>query len=156
MKIPKGYDPSKLPKGASLRTQVLKLLQDIYGNKATGRVWNWYLDKGLWETGFVKSSINPCVYYKGEIMLVYIDDCILMSPSDQAIDKAITVLKALKQNFTIKDKGSVGDCLDVKINNNKDGMKTLSQPQVINLILQNFYTRIWMAKTLRVTFIITG
>ena len=66
-----------------LRIHVLKLLQNIYGNKAAGRVWNQYLDKGLWEAGFVKSSINPCVYYKGEvIMLVYIDDCILMSPSD--------------------------------------------------------------------------
>ena len=61
-------------------------------------------------------------------MLVYIDDCILMSPSDRAIEKAIAMLKALKQNFMIEDEGYVGDCLGVKISHNSDGTIMLSQP----------------------------
>ena len=70
-------------------------------------------------------------------MLVYINDCILMSSSDKAINKAITSLKASKQNFTIEDEASVGVFLGVKIRHNSDGTITLTQPQLINSILQD-------------------
>ena len=58
-------------------------------------------------------------------MLVYINNCVLMSPSDRVIDKAFTLLKALKQNFMIKDEGSIGDFLGVKINHDNDRMTML-------------------------------
>ena len=47
MKFPQGYDSKYLPEGVTKGSHVLKLLRNIYGNKAAGRVWNKYLDKGL-------------------------------------------------------------------------------------------------------------
>ena len=60
-----------------------------------------------------------------------------MSPSDKAIEKAITSLKASKQNITIKDDSLVRDFLGMKISHNNDGTITLTQPQLIDSILQD-------------------
>ena len=105
MKLPQGYNTKYLLEGAMKGSHVLKLLHNIYGNKAAGRVWNKYLDKGLQEAGFMPSKVDPCLYYKeGVVLLVYIDDCILMSTMDMAIDETIHALRLSKQNLTIKMK----------------------------------------------------
>ena len=54
-----------------------------------------------------------------------------------AIDKAINTLRSSKQNFTIEDEGAVGDFLGVKINLSDDGAITLTQPQLINSIIDD-------------------
>ena len=119
-------------------SHVLKLLHNIYGNKVAGCVWNKYADRGLQEAGFEPSKVDPCLYYKGRVvLLVYVDDCILMSTMDMAINKAISSLRSSKQNFTIEDEGAVGDFLGVKIDHSNDGTITLTQPQLINLIIED-------------------
>ena len=40
MKFPQGYDSKYLPEGVTKGSHVLKLLCNIYGNKAAGRIWN--------------------------------------------------------------------------------------------------------------------
>ena len=59
MKFPQGYDSKYLPEGVTKGSHVLKLLHNIYGNKAAGRVWNKYHDKGLQEAGFEPSNVDP-------------------------------------------------------------------------------------------------
>ena len=59
MKFPQGYDSKYLPEGVTKGSHVLKLLRNIYGNKAAGRVWNKYHDKGLQEAGFEPSNVDP-------------------------------------------------------------------------------------------------
>ena len=94
MKFPQGYDNKYLPDGVTKGSHVLKLLRNIYGNKAAGQVQNKYLDKGLCEAGFEPSKIDPCLYYKGgAILLVYIDDCILIGISVAGIDEAVCMLR---------------------------------------------------------------
>ena len=61
MKFPQGYNNKYLPDGITKGSHVLKLLCHIYGNKAAGRVWNKYLDKGLREVGFELSKVDPCL-----------------------------------------------------------------------------------------------
>ena len=119
-------------------SHILKLLCNIYGNKAAGHIWNKYLDKGLQEAGFEPSKVDPCLYYKGGVvLLVYVDDCILMSTMDAAINETIRTLRSSKQNFTIEDEGVVSDFLGVKIDCSNDGMITLTQPQLINSIIED-------------------
>ena len=138
MKFPQGYNSTYLPEGATKGSHVLKLLRNIYSNKAAGQVWNKFLDKGLQEAGFEPSKVDPCLYYKGGvILLVYIDDCILMAVTDAVIDEAVCVLRLSKQNFTIEDEGTVGNFLGVRINCHDDGTITLSQPQLIDLIMED-------------------
>ena len=138
MKFPQGYNSKYLPEGVTRGSHVLKLLRNIYSNKAAGRVWNKYLDKGLQEAGFEPSKVDPCLYYKeGVILLVYVDGCILMGTTDAAIDEAIHALRASKQNFTIEDEGAVGNFLGVKIDCSDDGTNMLTQPQLIDLIIED-------------------
>ena len=93
---------------------------------------------GLQEAGFEPSKVDPCLYYKGGVvLLIYVDDCILMSTTDVAIDEVISLLRSSKQNFTIEDEGAVGDFLGVKIDCSDNGTITLTQPQLINLIIKN-------------------
>ena len=42
--------------GISRKTHALKLLQNIYGQKQAGQVWNQYLDEGMIEAGFTPST----------------------------------------------------------------------------------------------------
>ena len=138
MKLPQGYDSKFLPEGVTKQSHVLKLLRNIYGNNTAGHIWNKYLDRGLQEAGFEPSKVDPCLYYKGGVvLLIYVDDCILMSTMDVAIDEAISTLRSSKQNFTIEDEGAVGDFLGVKIDCSDDGMITLTQPQLIDLIIED-------------------
>jgi hypothetical protein len=54
------------------------------GQKQAGRVWNEYLVAGLVERGFIPSTVDECVFYKGKtILLVYVDDVILCGPKVQ-------------------------------------------------------------------------
>ena len=138
MKFPQGYDSKFLPEGVTKGSHILNLLCNIYGNKVAGHVWNKYLDRGLQEAGFKPSKVDPCLYYKGGVvLLIYVADYILMSPMDVAIDKAISALRFSKQNFTIEDEGAVGNFLGVKIDCSDNGMITLTQPQLINSIIED-------------------
>ena len=137
MKFPQGYDSKYLPEGVTKGSHVLKLLHNIYGNKAAGRIWNKYLDNGLQEAGFKPSKVNPCLYYKeGVILLVYVDNCILMGTMDAVINEAVHALISSKQNFTIKDEGVVSNFLGVRIDCSDDSMFMLTQPQLIDSIIE--------------------
>jgi Reverse transcriptase (RNA-dependent DNA polymerase) len=67
MKIPKG---SKIRRGTN-RTHVLKLLQNLFGQKQAGRVWNQHLHKILIELGWSQSQVNDCLYYKRDVLFWY-------------------------------------------------------------------------------------
>ena len=86
MSIPKGY----MIKGASHGSHVIKLVKNLYGQKQAGRVWNKHLNAGLMKIRFKPSLIDPCIYYKRNVViLVYVDDGIFLSPSNKSIDNAI-------------------------------------------------------------------
>ena len=101
------------PRASPLRrADVDLLLRNIYGTKQAPRVWFHCLEKGLKDLGFTPSKLDPCLFYRGNlIFLVYIDDCILMSPKLTEIEEAIDDLKRAKENFTIDDLGDVDDYL---------------------------------------------
>ena len=60
-----------------------------------------------------------------------------MGTTDAAIDEALHALRASKQNFIIKDEGVVGDFLGVKIDHSDDITITLTQPQLIDSIIED-------------------
>ena len=71
------------------------------------------------------------------ILLIYVDDCILVGITDAVIDKAVGVLRLSKQNFTIEDEWTVGVFLGVRINHHDNGTITLTQPQLIDSIIED-------------------
>jgi Reverse transcriptase (RNA-dependent DNA polymerase) len=129
MEIPKGFEvPNKQ------RDYVLKLINNLYGQKQAGRIWNKFLVKGLQELGFQQSKVDYCVLWRQSVMLViYTDDTIVTGPSDKLIDQAIN---DIGRNFEITHSPSVSDFLGVKIC--REGSQvSLSQPQLIASILKD-------------------
>ena len=86
MRIPKGFTID----GVTRETHALKLLQNLYGQKQAGRVWNKHLHEILLELGWIQSTADDCVYYKGDVIFcVYVDDGIFFSINKESIDKCI-------------------------------------------------------------------
>ena len=115
---------------------LLKLKQNVYGQPQSGRVWNNYLNEILTKkVGFVRSKVDECVYYRGNVMYVlYTDDSILAGPDKAEIDKAIEDIKAAKLNITVE--GDLQDFLGVNINRKEDGTIHLTQPHLVDQILE--------------------
>ena len=136
MRLPKGYQR----RGMTRKTHALKLIRNVYGQKQAGRVWHKYMDKGMKDIGFTPSKFDPCLYYRGSVIfLVYIDDCIVFGPNAEALDQVVKDLRSCPQQFTVDDQGDVGDFLGIRIKKRKDGSIHLSQPQLIDSIIQDLH-----------------
>ena len=132
MEMPKGFDVG----GHSRSNNVLKLIKNIYGGRASSRIWTEHLKKGLIGMGFTQSTADPCVFYRGKlIFLHFVDDCICLSPNDPDIDKFIEDLK--KAEFNVTDEGQLSDYLGVKVEKLPEGKIKLSQPHLIDRILED-------------------
>jgi hypothetical protein len=135
MAIPAGFSVN-----GNRKDYVLKLRKNLYGQKQAGRVWNQHLHAGLTEKlGFTQSDVDPCVYYRGTlIFLLYTDDSILISPDNLEIDRAV---EELAKHFNITDQGQIDDYLGVKVERRADGSIKLSQPHLIDSILNDLKFR---------------
>ena len=96
------------------------------------------MDQGMREIGFKPSKFDPCLYYRGSVVfLVYIEDCIVFGPSNQAIEQVVTDLRACSRQFTVDDQGDVGDFLGIQVQKQEDGSIMLMQPQLIDSIIKD-------------------
>ena len=119
---------------------VLKLIYNIYGQKQGPKVWGDFLHQGLTRASFKQSQVDPCLYYReGLIFLVYIDDCLLLSPKDELIDQGINDLCTAEPCFNMEDQGTVNDFLGIQVKHKKNGEIMLTQPQLIASILNNLH-----------------
>jgi hypothetical protein len=97
MEIPQGFELE-----GSKTAHCLTLKKNLYGQKQAGRIWNQFLHKGLTKLGFKQNAVDECVYYCGtSILLCYVDDTLLIDPSNRKIDKIIKQLQDIK--FNIQD-----------------------------------------------------
>ena len=132
LRIPQGFNPRR----GSRKTHALQLLRNVYGQKQAGHVWNQFLDAALTKIGFIPSDVDPCLYFKlGIVLVVYIDDCILFSPDNSLIDATIEKLRDAK--FNIEDQGTINDFLGIKVERFPEGVIRLTQPNLIESILQD-------------------
>jgi len=132
MKIPAGF---QVEEGFNNKDYVLKLHRNVYGNRAASRTWYQYLSRKLIdEVGFVRSEVDECVFYRGNVMYVlYTDDSILAGPDLSEIECAIEDIRKAKLDITIE--GDIQDFLGVHISREKDGSVHLTQPHLIDQIL---------------------
>jgi hypothetical protein len=76
-----------------------------------------------------------CVYYKGNVIfVVYVDDGILISPTPENARKC---LDEMHQRFKITEEGDICDYVGVNIEKKDDGTMHMTQPQLVNGILNN-------------------
>ena len=75
---------------SSKRSFLLKLNKHLYELKQVS--YNWYekIKKSLVDRGFKPSYIDPCLYIgNGMIILTYVDDCIIVGPSMENINRIV-------------------------------------------------------------------
>ena len=134
MELPKGIEPKD--DNVDKKGYVLQLLKNLYGQKQAGRVWSLFLKEKLEAIGFVVSEFDECLFYRDNVMfIVYVDDGIFVSTSDDAIDKAIQDLKDQKLN--LEDQGDIKDYLGVNVTELDNGKIKLSQPHIIDQIIED-------------------
>jgi hypothetical protein len=137
MHIPKGFEVT----GYGIYEEnahefILKIHKNLYGGKAAGRIWNQYLVMKLTKVGFTQSKIDECVFYCGKVIYVlYTDDFILAGPSEKEIHRIIQRLRDVKLNLTIE--GTLTDFLGVNIDRRDDGTIHMSQPRLIDQVIED-------------------
>ena len=71
--------------------------------------------------------------------MFYVDDGIFFARNSKDIDKVIKDLrkvKKAKKRLTLNDQGDIKDYLGINIETTADGKIKLTQPQIINDVLQ--------------------
>lgn len=128
----------RLPHGVTSTngtSKVLKLLKNIYGQKQAGRVFFLYLKEKLQKLHYEQSKIDECIFYKGNVIFFfYVDDGIMIGPSESEIDEEI---KLLSKECKIEDKGQLEDYLGINVHYRDDTSIELTQPQLIDEILND-------------------
>ena len=134
MRLPKGYTVNGTDDASEF---VLRINKNIYGQKQAGRVWFQYLKQRLVvELGFKQSKFDECIFFKGQMLYVlYTDDSILAGPNKQEINETIERMKRAKLDLTVE--GELTNFLGVNIERKADGTIHLTQPKLIEQILQD-------------------
>lgn len=101
-------------------------------------MWNQYLVRKLVsDLGFQQSAVDECVFYRGSTLYVlYTDDSLLAGPDKNEIDQIIDELQK-KAKLAITVEGDLADFLGVNIDRRPDGTIHLSQPHLIDQILED-------------------
>jgi hypothetical protein len=114
MELPTGIIVSE--KSDEFRAYVLKLKKNLYGLKQASLNWFKKLKLGLIDRGFTPSEINPCLYLKENmVLLTYFNNCIIISPSKESIDRLILSMQSGPENFKLTVEGDVNKFLGVDI-----------------------------------------
>ena len=118
---------------------VLKLNKSLYRLKNSPLAWFKHLKKELEEKGFQAHAQEPCLFIKDNIIcLGYVDDCLFFRKDMATIDELIKDLQnpQKKTLYALEEEADVSAFLGIKIKNNDDGTMTLSQPNLINKVLE--------------------
>ena len=132
------------PKGFSRRDKVdkvLKLIKSLYGLKQAPKTFFEKLRRGLLQRGFTASELDPCLFMKHNmIVVVYVDDTIIAGPDPKPIEDLIHDLGVGKdehiETFMLRDEGSVGDFLGIRIEKCARNTFKLSQTGLIEKVIK--------------------
>lgn len=128
------------PQGVTVRKgHVLHALRSLYGLKQAGRDWSLLLKEELIRMGFVQSLADPCLYICQErklYLLVYVDDILAASSSQEQIDWFSTQLSA---RFKTKNLREISKILGIRvIRDRKRRTLTLDQEEYLDAALTKF------------------
>lgn len=131
----------KVPEGVKHKDgQVCRLKRSLYGLKQSSRVWNSRFVDFIKDCNLEQSLSDPCVFY-GEIcgekviLLLYVDDGLLLSRSQKAID---TLIEKLRNEFKIT-LGKANYYVGIEISRNRnENTISISQGAYIDRIIRKF------------------
>jgi Reverse transcriptase (RNA-dependent DNA polymerase) len=134
VELPKGIDIE----GVDPRLWVFEVINNVYGGKDAGRQWYLHLKDKLEAIGFRQSAFDECTFYRGRVMYcLYTDDTILAGPTIKEINECIRDME--KAGLILTVEGELADFLGVNITRNDDGTFTLTQPSLIDSIIEEVF-----------------
>ena len=93
----------------------------------------WFTSKAI---GFTQSTVDECVFYRGcSLYVLYTDNSILPGPDESKLDRIIKDMKKAGLKLTVE--GNSSDFLGVQIERKPDDTIHLTQPHLIDQILQD-------------------
>jgi hypothetical protein len=115
----------------------LKLNKALYGLKQAPRAWYSRVSKKLIEHGFHGSKVDTSLFFYSHdgitmFMLIYVDDIIVVSSSNDAV---MALLHNLQKEFALKDLGDLHYFLGIEVSKSSEGI-ILSQEKYANDLLQ--------------------
>jgi histone deacetylase 1/2 len=118
MKQPPGFENPNVP------NYVCKLDKALYGLKQAPRAWYSRLSSKLHSLGFLPSKADTSLFLFQRAgvttyILIYVDDIIVTSYSDNAIS---VLLRELNENFAIKDIGELHYFLSIEVKRSSRGL----------------------------------
>lgn len=113
----------------------LKLQKSLHGISQAPRLWFEHLKAKLLARGFVQSALDPCLFYRDDIvLLVYVDDVIIASRSQEAITRLIADLRT---DSELTDEGPLSAILGIKVDRDEaNSTFTLTQPGLTDKIIE--------------------
>nr|ABA94335.1 retrotransposon protein, putative, Ty1-copia subclass [Oryza sativa Japonica Group] len=145
MAQPPGYEDKRKPNHVCKLDKAL-----LYGLKQAPRAWYSRLSSKLCDIGFKLSKADTSLFFysKGGVtvfVLIYVDDIIVASSTQNATD---ALLSDLKQDFALKDLGDLHYFLGVDVNKIRDGILLTQEKYASDLLkragMENFQ-HWWMA-----------
>jgi hypothetical protein len=116
---------------------VLKLIKNLYGLKDAGLTWFEHLKDGLAKRGFKQSLVEPCMFIRGNlILLVYVDDCIAICPESEPI---MEFIRSMQNDYDLTDEGDISGYLGIQVERKRtrNGVEFhLTQPALIDRIIE--------------------
>ena len=134
MSLPQGYTPSSgtaLPPNA-----VCRLHKSIYGLKQASRQWYKCFTGILLNDGYDQSPVDNTLFAKIQgskfiALIVYVDDIMIASNSDDLVDN---LKKNLAASFKIKDLGPVRFFLGLEVARNAEGISVSQRKYCLDLL----------------------
>lgn len=119
--------------------QVCRLRKAIYGLKQASRSWYLRLHQILRDEGFRRNEVDASVYihgHHGVILAVYVDDIIVISPTEKRMKEIKGVLTT---HFSMTDGGNINYCLGLEIRYNPKGNElTITQGHYVDHMISKF------------------
>jgi len=140
MEAPEGVEWLE-PSYSSKNGLICKLKKSLYGLKQAPRLWFEQIDSFLQILGFRSTASDPNIYISSAyhmIILLYVDDLLIISPSSANIAK---VKSSLSQKYKMSDLGPVKQFLGIElkqIQHSGTSYWAISQCRFISTILSRF------------------
>ena len=130
MKQPPMFQNEKAP------SFVCKLDKALYGLKQAPRAWYSRLCHKMQTLGFVPSKSDTSLFIYNKLntsifVLIYVDDIIVTSSSDEAIT---ALLKDLSTYFALKDLGNLHYFLGIEVKKHDDGLHLSQKKYATDLV----------------------
>ena len=118
MRQPPGYEDKARPH------YVCKLDKALYGLKQAPRAWYSRLSSNLQALGFISSKADTSLFFFDQgkhkiFVLVYVDDIIVASASQEAVS---ALVRDLEREFALKDLGDLHYFLGIEVSRSRDGL----------------------------------